>query len=127
MMIRSIVAGKVYRYPKIVVNMTDRDIIDRVSAMFGTSTYLMPKVLHPRGRKQAYRAQVGGTRAAEWMEILRPWMGERRTQRIDEVLREYGAIKSTEIRRRRACQVAAARRQRHPVTGKFLANSAPGA
>ena len=31
LMARNIVAGKVYRYPKITVNMTDRDVIEHAA------------------------------------------------------------------------------------------------
>lgn len=109
---------KRYRYPKIVVNMTDRDVIDRVSAMFGNSTYKMPPARNYPDRKQQWRAQISGVGAAEWMRRLYPWLGERRRAKIDEVLAEYGAIESTEVRRRRACQEAAANRRR--VNGQFV-------
>jgi hypothetical protein len=120
MMVNNRVGGKLYRYPKVVVNMTDRDIIDRVATMFGTTTYEMPappKVSH----KQQWRATVTGVKAAEWMRRLYPWLGERRRARIDEVLVEYGAIESTEVRRQRACREGALRRWRDRKSGQFLA------
>lgn len=112
---RSRTGGKDYFYPKIVVGMTDRDVIARVAALFGTSVYAIP--VRP-DRKPAFRAQINGTKAATWMVLLRPWMGQRRMAKIDEILALYGAIESTEVRRRRSCSEAAAKRPR--VNGRFV-------
>jgi len=102
------VGGKVYRYPKVVVGMTDRDIIERVAGLIGGSVYDMPR---QPGRKAAFRAQVSGVKAAEWMRRLYPWLGERRRAKIDEILKEYGEIEPTAVRRRRSCSEAALRRR----------------
>lgn len=123
-MLTSHVAGKQYRYPKVVVNMTDRDIIERVAAMFETSIYTMPIQRNYPERKQQWRAQISGARAAEWMRRLYPWLGERRRAKIDEVLAEYGEIEPTEVRRRKACIEAAARRKRPCADGRFVNESA---
>lgn len=83
--------GKTYRYPKIVVGMTDRDIIERVAAIFGTSVYNLPDYTYPqyqKPRKPAYRAAVQGTKAAELMKALYPWLGARRRAKVDEVFLE---------------------------------------
>jgi hypothetical protein len=113
---------KAYRYPKIQVSMTDRDIIDRVSVLFGTKTYAKPPARKYPDRRPQWQAQISGVGAAEWMVRLRPWLGERRRAKIDEVLIEYGTVEPTEVRRRRACSEAAARRPR--VNGRFVARSA---
>lgn len=110
--------GRVYRYPKIAVNMTDEDVIARVAAIFGTSVYTLPGHPTQLGRKQAWRAQINGAGAAEWMLRLRPWLGERRRAKIDEVLAEYGQVEPTAVRRRRSCSEAAALRPR--VDGRFV-------
>lgn len=102
---RNIVNQKLYLYPKIVVSMTDRDIIDRVADLFGTSTYVIPNK-SPGNRKDAYRAQINGARAAALMAKLKPIMGARRSSRIDEILEEYGELESTEVRRARSCSEA---------------------
>ena len=105
MMSRNTVKNKVYFYPKISVNMSDQDIINRVSSVFNTKTYLVPK--DKRGDwKQLYRAQISGARAATLMQQLLPWMSARRASKINEILATYGEIESTEIRRQRACQEA---------------------
>ncbi|MFD4428405.1 hypothetical protein, partial [Nocardia sp. NPDC058497] len=109
-MIRSRVGGKVYRYPHIIVNMTDRDVIARVAGLFGGSVYDVPRYIE--GRKLAYRAQITGSGAAQWMKDLYPWLGKRRRSRIDEVLAEYRAQEPTQVRRQRACSEDAATRLR---------------
>lgn len=80
---RSIVGGKVYLYPKIVVGMTDLDVIERVADLFGTSVYEPPKV---KDRKRLWRATIQGAGAVSLMRLLRPWMSERRGERIDELI-----------------------------------------
>ncbi|MGF0319389.1 hypothetical protein [Nocardia fluminea] len=120
LMIRS---SKVYRYPQIVVNMTDRDVIVRVAGLFGGSVYDIPRYVE--GRKLSYRAQITGSGAAQWMMDLYPWLGERRRSRIDEVLAEYRAQEPTRIRRQRACSEAAAKRLRSNSNGQFMAFGMP--
>ncbi|MFC9963614.1 hypothetical protein ACFVH4_05135 [Nocardia ignorata] len=122
-MIKCHVGGKVYRYPKIVVNMTDRDIISRVADLFGGSVYDMPRYIE--GRKAQYRAQITGSGAARWMQDLYPWLGERRRTRIDAVLTEYLGQEPTRVRRRRSCSEAAANRLRSTTSGQFMAAELP--
>lgn len=110
--------GKSYRYPHITVNMTDRDVIERAAQMFGTGVYDLPRYID--GRKLQYRAQAQGTKAAALMRQLRPWMGQRRGAKIDEVLAEYDAQEPLEDRRRRSCQEAQRRRRRNE-RGEFVA------
>jgi len=81
--------------PLISVEMTDEDVIARVSVLFKT------KVLKPAKRgeyKQTYTCRVTGDRAAELMRALRPYMGLRRQKQIDKALSCYvpGRNKITE-------------------------------
>lgn len=104
-MSRNTVNKKLYLYPKIVVSMTDQDVIRRVCSLFETSVYVVPK--DKRGDwKQQYRASIQGARAASLMQQLLPWMGERRSAKILDILSQYGTIEPTEVRRRRSCQEA---------------------
>jgi len=120
LMCRCRVGGKVYRYPKIVVGMTDRDVVERAGRLLGNNkTYPMPK--QPR-RKQAWRVAVTGWKAAELMRSMRPWLGERRREAVDAVLAEYDAQEPTQARRKRACSEAAALRERR-ADGTFKAAS----
>jgi hypothetical protein len=112
MMANSRVGGKVYRYPKVIVNMTDKDVIDHVVAMFGGSTYAMPPARKFPDRKPQWRAQISGWQAADWMRRLYPCLGTRRRARIDEILAEYEAQEPTQVRRSRSCSEAAAKRPR---------------
>ena len=104
-----------YRYPKIVVGMTDEDVINRVAAMFGTSVYKLPR--QPQ-RKQAWRSQIMGAQAAIWMKLLYPWLGERRRAKIDEILAEYDMRAPGDQLRREACSRAAGQRCRRG--GRFV-------
>jgi hypothetical protein len=104
MMSRNTVKGKIYHYPKIVVSMTDEDVIQRAADAFGTSVYTVPKI---ENRKQQWRATLTGSKAAEMMTLLIPHMGKRRAAKIKEILSEYGDIEPTNVRRSRSCSIAA--------------------
>jgi hypothetical protein len=118
-MTTSHVAGKQYRYPVIKVSMTDRDIIERVAAMFGNSVYDVPPARKFPDRLLQFRAQITGTGAAEWMERVRPWLGQRRRAKLDEVLTEYRQQEPTAVRRSRTCSTASAARARNR-RGQFI-------
>lgn len=113
-MISSHVGGKTYRYPRVGVTMTDRDVVARVAELFGLSCYSIPPNGHPTSRKMQYRAIITGWAAAEWMRLLYPMLGARRQDQIGRVLAEYDAQEPTQKRRRRSCSEAAARRSRRP-------------
>ncbi len=78
------VRGKDYWYLRIGVNMTDKDIIDRVSAIMGvkTTNQCISKT-RSWSQKPQYRASASGERAAELMRLIYPLMGERRRRQID--------------------------------------------
>lgn len=118
MTMRSVVSGKVYRYPKISINMTDRDIIDRVAEIFGVKTYDIPNA-RKNDRKDQFRATLCGAKAASLMNLLYSIMGYRRQAKIDEILNEYRQLESTEIRRQRNCSIAQQARRRNE-RGQFL-------
>ncbi|GAA4578457.1 hypothetical protein GCM10023176_54420 [Micromonospora coerulea] len=67
--------------PKIVLQMTDEDVVARVAGVWGTTLRTCP----PRSarHKPSYRAAIRGARAADWMERLRPLMGARRREQFD--------------------------------------------
>ena len=109
---RNHVKGKLYLYPRIVVTMTDRDIIDRVSSLFDTSTYIVPNK-RPEDRKDQFRALINGSRAAGLMSRLFPIMSERRQSKIDEILLSYEELESTEVRLKRSCSIAQKNRRRN--------------
>lgn len=76
--------GKRYAYPRIQISMMDYDIVARVATVFGVRPQRKPK----RGNqtRDVWTATVTGSKAAEVMTDLRPWMGERRGAKIDELL-----------------------------------------
>lgn len=119
MMSRNTVRGKVYLYPKITVNMTDRDIIERVATLFGTGVYDLPLETNFPNRKYQFRAQVTGTPAAQFMELLLPIMGNRRSEKITEILTQYRDRPDPNELRREASRVVASTRKRSDK-GQFV-------
>ena len=93
------------RTPIVVCRMTDRDVVERVATMFGTSVQAFEK-----GRyRREFAAIAKGSRAAALMGDLRPMMGARRTRAIDAALEGYSPAPrklnfflASEIRRRHA-------------------------
>lgn len=69
--------------------MTDFDVVERAAVLLGTKVRRQPT--RPDA-KQAWTAQVYGYRAAEWMRVLAPLMGERRRARIAEFLAAWDAM-----------------------------------
>jgi len=70
-------------YLKIIVVMTDRDVVEHVARLFGTSVgEKKPK----NGGKQLYGTTVAGAKARWLMERVYPWLGERRRVKIDELM-----------------------------------------
>jgi len=73
--------------PKISIQMTDLDIIQRVANLFGVSaTYI--KSRNPK-HKDSYSAKVTGLKAVELMKRLYPFMGSRRKQQIEAALKTF--------------------------------------
>lgn len=106
---RSIVGGKVYLYPKIIVGMTDLDVIERVADLFGTSVYEPPKM---KDRKRLWRATIQGAGAVELMRLLRPWMSERRGEKIDELVAYWESRPSARTQRSDTMKRVVATRRR---------------
>jgi hypothetical protein len=75
------------RTPAVAVSMIDRDIIERAARLLDCAVHRI------RARREewrdAYVAGVRGPRAVEWMQRLRPLMGERRRRQIDRALASY--------------------------------------
>lgn len=73
--------------PRISVAMTDRDIIDRVAALFGmTVTIRQPQKDH---HKPSYVTCLRGKKAIDLMTELRPFMGKRRQEQIDRAIASW--------------------------------------
>jgi hypothetical protein len=75
------------RSPAVQVMMVDRDVVDRVAALFECAVTLVRA--RRDGWRTAYSARVRGPRAVEWMGRLRPLMGSRRQGQIDRAMACY--------------------------------------
>jgi hypothetical protein len=82
-----------YKYPnnvpKIVIILTDREVIDEVAEMFGVSVYTLPR--QPDWRKDRYRVMFSGEAAVEWMNALYPHLKSRKRYQIDKALQKLEA------------------------------------
>lgn len=91
------------RSPRLVVSMTDLDVIERVAKCFGVS-YVKNDRRNPDRWKTCYVVKISGTRAMAMMKLLYPYMGQRRRQKIDEILEKYKNLvpkhKLTEVQAR---------------------------
>ena len=75
-------------HPRIQLQMVDKDVVQRAANLFGGNKV---RQLNPASHKRqyTYRTEVSGRPAAHLMEQLRPIMGIRRRNKIDEVLQEW--------------------------------------
>lgn len=77
-------AGRSKR-PIITLNMTDKDIVQRVANMFKTTVQNgFRKEAH---YKPIYKCEVSGSRAVQWMFTIFTFMGERRRTKIKELIK----------------------------------------
>ena len=77
--------GDKYRYPRIVVESTDEDVIQRVSQLWG----MKPHSVQHGSHKTGYSVATTCTKAVSWMMTLYPLMGQRRQARIREILMNW--------------------------------------
>lgn len=78
--------------PWVALKMTDRDVVDRVGRLWGVST-MTERRPDPK-HKDAYTVRARGRRAVLVMWLVLPYMGERRSRRIREVLATAAFYKS---------------------------------
>ena len=74
---------KNYFYPRVILHMTDEDVVERYSSLVGTPYYKPKK---SRGRKQSYMSVLSGKRAVSFMLSIKDLMGSRRKAKIEEIL-----------------------------------------
>ncbi|MFC5598480.1 hypothetical protein [Deinococcus cellulosilyticus] len=79
------------RSPRLVVSMTDLDVIEKVARCFGVS-YVKNDRRNPERWKTCYVVKISGTRAMAMMKLVYPYMGQRRRQKIDEILGKHGNL-----------------------------------
>lgn len=68
----------------IAVESTDEDVVARAAALMGIESF--HSVLRPERTKRIFRARLGEPKSISLMRELRPYMGARRRQKIDELL-----------------------------------------
>lgn len=73
-------------WPKIQISMTDEDVIFRFARLVNRKYF---KLASKPERKDCYTCSITGTPAAEFMEKLLPHMGNRRQEKIREVLNKF--------------------------------------
>ncbi len=76
--------------PGIRVGMTDRDVVDRVSAILGRNHVRGP-YRYRANKKPVFYTEVWGADAIAWMRRLLPHMGERRSKKIGTILERWVA------------------------------------
>lgn len=83
-------------YPRLSLSMCDEDIVGRASELLRSPSVWREE---PRadGWSPTFVTAITGSRAAEVMRRLRPYMGVRRTQEIDLALDAYHPIRLTDI------------------------------
>lgn len=72
------------------MSITDRDIAERVARLFAVAVVDLPK--REAHWKDAFLVSLRGGRAIEWMEMLRPLMGERRQEQIDRAIKSWRPV-----------------------------------
>ena len=77
---------------KASLHMTDDDVVQRVCDYWGVSQRTGNML--PSG-KQVWKVDITGAKAASWMRVLKPLMGQRRQARIEEILNYYDAYVAT--------------------------------
>lgn len=106
-------AGTGGKSPRVRVQMTDQDVMERVAKMFSVKCRLDHR-FGMQNRKPIWRAEVGGDRAVVIMNRILPQMGKRRTERImrtllraklrmprQEIGRRWAEATNTKIRARK--------------------------
>jgi len=72
---------------KIGLSMSDKDIVERVAYIFNKPMYIERR--NQKGRKLQYICDLHGNKAAAWMMTIYKFMGERRKDRIRELLQYW--------------------------------------
>lgn len=73
--------------PRIVVEMTDQDVVARVAELFGMSVTALSA--RQENWKPTWRTDLRGAKAVMLMEVMKPLMGARRQGQIDAALATY--------------------------------------
>jgi len=93
--------------PRMRVQMTDADVIERAAHLMGVSAVSVKAA--QVGWKDSFVAQVKGAGAVSLMRLLQPRMGQRRRGQIDAALEGYNPDRGVKITGEQAEEI----RQRH--------------
>jgi hypothetical protein len=74
---------------RISVEMTDEDVIQKISTLTDTKFYETTRKNQPEHYKRCWRICVMGKKAVSILNDIYPYMGERRKRKIDEILKHY--------------------------------------
>jgi hypothetical protein len=77
------------------IEMTDRDVLERVADLLGVGVYDVPSTERTRRWRPSHRVILHNEKAARLMRELRPLMGSRRQHQIDAALAAREAALST--------------------------------
>lgn len=85
-------------YPELCASMCDRDVLERAALILGIARVAPKDVARnaEHGWSPAFEIGSTGSHAAKLMEMLRPYMGVRRTREIDHALGAYHPIRLTD-------------------------------
>ena len=75
--------------PTIRVGMTDKDVVQRIAALFGR--HVRGPYKYRDNMKPVYYTEVNGAVAVDWMQTILGFMGKRRSVKIREVLKKWDA------------------------------------
>ena len=75
------------RTPALVVHMADRDVVERVARLLGTT---VQPVAPQQAHRPTYVARLRGRRAVAWMRLLPTLMAARRRAQIARALASHG-------------------------------------
>lgn len=77
----------VYHRPYVMVNMTDKDVVQRAADIFGNACSSSGKC---KSGKQKWGTGCQGVNTLYWMQTLYPIMGTRRRTKIRELVSRFG-------------------------------------
>lgn len=72
--------------PRISLQMTDKDVVEKAASLMKVGHKVRPNDRRNPKWKPIYQAVLSGKRAVHLMKSLKPYMGTRRRQQIDEAV-----------------------------------------
>lgn len=85
------------KMPRMVLQMTDADVVEKAAEIMGSKVWSTAKT---RTGKNVYTCGVSGLTAAEWMRIVRPYMGARRQRQIVDTASRWLETRTYNVRDR---------------------------